>query len=70
MTHTFREQAPIKPKRASSQAASQRSLPLKQSLSPGIKVTSTVTTKTVKAASCQSPLRNRTGYKGYEAGHD
>ena len=47
-THTSQEEAPIKPKRASSPVAYQRSLPLEQGFPSGIKVTSTVTTKTVK----------------------
>ena len=42
------EQAPFKPKRASSQVASQRSLAPTQGRPSGIKVTSTITTKTVK----------------------
>ena len=42
------EQAPIRPKRASSQVAFQISLPLKKGFPSGIKVTSTVTTETVK----------------------
>ena len=47
-TCNSQEQAPIKPKRACSQAASQRSLPLENGLPTGIKVTSTVTSKVVK----------------------
>ena len=47
-TPISQEQVSIKLKHASSQATSQRSLPLKQSLPSGIKVTSTVTTKTVR----------------------
>ena len=47
-THISQEQASIKQKRASSQAVSQRFLPLKQGPPSGIKVTGTVTTKTVK----------------------
>ena len=42
------EQAAVMPKHASPQVASQRPLPLKQGLPSGIKVTSTVTAKTVK----------------------
>ena len=43
-----REQTPLKPRRASSQVASQRSLAPTRAPHSGIKVTSTVTTKTVK----------------------
>ena len=46
--HPSQEQAPIKPKCAGSQAASQRSLSLKKGYPSGMKVTSMVTTKTVK----------------------
>ena len=46
--HSSQEQAPIKPKRASSQAASHRFLFLKNYYPSGIKVTSVVTAKTVK----------------------
>ena len=46
-SHTL-EQPPLKPKRASSQVASPRSLVPTQGPPSGIKVTSTVTTKTVK----------------------
>ena len=45
---TSQEQASIKPKCASFQFTSQRSLPPKKGFLSGIKVTSTVTTKTVK----------------------
>ena len=45
---TSQEQAPIKPKCVSFQLASQRSLPPKKGFLSGIKVTSMVTTKTVK----------------------
>ena len=47
-TRFTQEQAAVMPKHASSQVTSQRSLPLKQGLPSGIKVTSTVTAKTVK----------------------
>ena len=46
--HTTQEQAPSMPIHASSQAASHRSLPLKRDSLHGIKVTSMVSTKTVK----------------------
>ena len=48
-TRISQEQVSIKLKHASSQATSQRSLPLKQGLPSGTKVTSTVTTKIVKS---------------------
>ena len=47
-THICHKQAPVMPKRAISQVTSQRSLPLEQGLTSGIKVTSTVIAKTVK----------------------
>ena len=47
-THISHKQAPVMPKRASSQVTSQRSLPLEQGLPSEIKVTSTVTAKTDK----------------------
>ena len=67
-TRTSQEQAPIKPERASSHAASQRSLPLKQGLPSGI--TSTVTTRTVKSPLTSHQAGTGQDMIGYDAGHD
>ena len=64
-----RERIPLKPKCASSQVTSQRSLAT-QGPPAGIKVNSTVTTKTVKSFPASPQDRNKSGYIGYGAGHD